>query len=50
MSREREKILKMVADGTITPDEAERLLNRLDAPATATVSQRPRSASASTGR
>ncbi|HKK73079.1 MAG TPA: hypothetical protein VKA86_17895 [Candidatus Krumholzibacteria bacterium] len=30
MSREREKILRMVADGTITPDEAEQLLNRLD--------------------
>ena len=30
MSRERAKILQMVADGTITPEEGEKLLNRLD--------------------
>jgi len=30
MSSERAKILQMVADGTITPDEAEKLLSRLD--------------------
>jgi len=30
MSREREKILKMVANGTITPEEGEKLLSRLD--------------------
>jgi hypothetical protein len=33
MSRERAKILQMVADGTITPEEGEKLLNRLDSPA-----------------
>jgi hypothetical protein len=31
MSRERAKILQMVADGTITPEEGEKLLSRLDA-------------------
>jgi len=36
MSREREKILKMVAEGTITPEEAEKLLSRLDPPGTDT--------------
>ena len=35
MSRERAKILQMVAEGTITPEEAEKLLSRLD-PAGAT--------------
>ena len=30
MSNERAKILQMVADGTITPEDAEKLLNRLD--------------------
>lgn len=30
MSNERAKVLQMVADGTITPEEGERLLNRLD--------------------
>lgn len=30
MSRERAKILQMVADGTITPEEAEKLMSRLD--------------------
>ena len=30
MSRERAKILQMVADGAITPEEAEKLLSRLD--------------------
>ena len=32
MSRERAKILKMVADGTITPEDGEKLLSRLDSP------------------
>jgi SHOCT-like domain len=32
MSRERTKILQMVADGTITPEDAEKLLARLDSP------------------
>jgi len=43
MSRERAKILKMVADGTITPEEGEKLLGRLDSPgtATATVEREP---------
>lgn len=39
MSRERAKILKMVADGNITPEEGEKLLDRLQpsgATATAT--------------
>lgn len=30
MSREREKILRMVAEGTITVEEGEKLLSRLD--------------------
>jgi hypothetical protein len=30
MSRERAKILQMVADGTVTPEEAEKLLSRLE--------------------
>ena len=30
MSRERAKILQMVAEGKITPEEAEKLLSRLD--------------------
>jgi hypothetical protein len=30
MSRERTKVLQMVADGTITPEEGEKLLSRLD--------------------
>jgi hypothetical protein len=30
MSNERAKILQMVADGTITPEEAEKLMIRLD--------------------
>ncbi len=34
--RERAKILKMVADGTITPEDAERLMARLDSPGAAT--------------
>lgn len=29
MSREQAKILQMVAEGTVTPEEAEKLLNRL---------------------
>ncbi len=39
MSREREKILRMVADGTITPDEAEQLLHRLDPEAPTAVAE-----------
>jgi len=46
MSRERAKILRMVADGTITPDDAEKLLNRLgdddDAPVPALADGKPR--------
>lgn len=34
MSSERAKILQMVAEGTITPEEGERLLGRLDPAAT----------------
>jgi SHOCT-like domain len=34
MSRERAKILQMVAEGTVTPEEGEQLLSRLDAAAT----------------
>jgi len=30
MSRERTKILQMVAEGTITPEEAEKLMSRLE--------------------
>ena len=30
MSRERKKVLEMLAEGKITPDDAERLLGRLD--------------------
>lgn len=30
MSNERAKILQMVADGTITPEDAEKLMSRLD--------------------
>ena len=36
MSRERSKILQMVAEGTITPEEGEALLERIDAGQTAT--------------
>lgn len=36
MSTERAKILQMVADGTITPEEAEKLLSRIDTPNTTT--------------
>ena len=36
MSRERAKILKMVAEGTITPEEGEKLLSRLEAAGKAT--------------
>lgn len=40
MSRERAKILKMVAEGTITPEEGEKLLSRLDSStATTTVDE-----------
>ena len=34
MSRERAKILQMIADGTISPEEGEKLLSRLDPGAT----------------
>ena len=36
MSKERAKILQMVADGTITPEEGEKLLDRLDPAGTST--------------
>jgi len=36
MSRERAKILKMVAEGTITPEDAEKLLAHLDGSGTTT--------------
>jgi hypothetical protein len=41
MSREREKILRMVADGTITPEDGERLLGRLDPGAVGTTVVEP---------
>jgi len=37
MSNERAKILKMVADGTITPEDGEKLLNRMDSATTTPV-------------
>ena len=43
MSRERAKILKMVADGTITPEDGERLLSRLDSAETTTAAVEPES-------
>jgi hypothetical protein len=36
MSNERAKILQMIADGTITPEEGEKLLSRLDPAGTVT--------------
>ena len=36
MSRERVKILQMIAEGTITPEEGEKLLSRLDPAGTTT--------------
>lgn len=36
MSRERGKILRMIAEGTITPEEGEKLLSRLDSAGTTT--------------
>lgn len=36
MSRERTKILQMVAEGTITPEEGDKLLSRLDSDASGT--------------
>lgn len=36
MSRDRAKILQMVADGTVTPEEAEKLLSRLEPPGSTT--------------
>jgi len=41
MSHERAKILKMVADGTITPEEGEKLLGRLDSPGATTAIVEP---------
>jgi len=41
MASERTKILRMVANGTITPEEGERLLSRLDSPGTATAVAEP---------
>lgn len=41
MSRERSKILQMVADGTITPEDGEKLLSRLDSAGTATAVAEP---------
>lgn len=41
MSRERAKILQMVADGTITPEEAEELMSRLDPARTAVAVDEP---------
>jgi hypothetical protein len=42
MSKERAKILQMVADGTITPEEGEKLLSRLDPAGTAAAGVEPR--------
>ncbi len=41
MSRERMKILQMVAEGTITPEDGEKLLSRLDPARTTTASAEP---------
>ena len=41
MSRERSKILQMVAEGTITPEEGEKLLSRLDSARTTTALVEP---------
>jgi hypothetical protein len=41
MSSEREKILRMVAEGTVTPEDAERLLGRLDPAARTTDNGEP---------
>ena len=41
MSRERSKILQMVADGTITPEEGEALLERIDSSSTSTATLEP---------
>lgn len=41
MSRERAKILQMVADGTITAEEGEKLLSRLESGATSTAPDEP---------
>lgn len=51
MSRERAKILQMVADGTITPEDAEKLLGRLDSagPTTAVAPSDPANADRKTG-
>ncbi len=41
MSSERTKILQMVAEGTITPEEGEKLLSRLDPARTTTARAEP---------
>jgi len=41
MPHERAKILQMVADGTITPEEGEKLLSRLDSPGASTATAEP---------
>ena len=41
MSRERVKILQMIAEGTITPEEGEKLLSRLDPAGTTTAHVEP---------
>ncbi len=41
MSRERVKILQMIAEGTITPEEGEKLLSRLDPAGTTTALVEP---------
>ena len=43
MSNERAKVLQMVADGTITPADAEKLLSRLDSAKTDTATLEPES-------
>ncbi len=45
MSSERAKILQMVAEGTITPEEGEKLLNRMDPAGTTTALVEPEPAS-----
>ena len=42
MSNERRKILQMVAEGTITPEEGDRLLSRLDPARTTTAVVEPK--------
>ena len=45
MSSERAKILQMVAEGTITAEEGEKLLNRMDSAGTTTARVEPEPAS-----